>query len=170
LEATGSASGRLFCSRYAAVLGVGLRHPAGPACRITAVELEATGSASGRLICSRYAAVLGVGLRGGARPLRRTWVARLPPPRDAMHRGLWIPGVRKADDSPPQDLVAPGRSRQLRYPTVTDPEAPPLRPERHIPNSIATMRRRLIGALVSKLPRCPCCTAPIARNMRRKIS
>src|SRR5690348_10370700 len=25
---------------------------------------------------------------GGARPLRRTWVARLPPPRDAMHRSL----------------------------------------------------------------------------------
>ena len=43
---------------------------------------------------------------------------------------------------PPQDLVAPGRSRHLRYPTVIDPEAPPLRPERHIPNSIATMRRR----------------------------
>jgi len=26
-------------------------------------------------------------------------------------------------------------------PTVTDPEAPPIRPERHIPNSIATIRR-----------------------------
>jgi hypothetical protein len=39
------------------------RHPAGSACRITAVELEATESASGRLIRSRYAAVLGVGLR-----------------------------------------------------------------------------------------------------------
>jgi hypothetical protein len=31
---------------------------------------------------------------------------------------------------------------------VTDPAAPPPRPERHIPNSIATMRRRLIAALV----------------------
>jgi hypothetical protein len=30
---------------------------------------------------------------------------------------------------------------------VTDPEAPPIRPERHIPNSIATVRRRLIVAL-----------------------
>ena len=29
---------------------------------------------------------------------------------------------------------------------VTDPAAPPLRPERHIPNSTATMRRRLIAA------------------------
>jgi SRSO17 transposase len=69
---------------------------------------------------------------------------------------------------PPQDLVARGRSRHLRYSTVTNPEAPPLRPERHIPNSIATVRRRLIAALVSKLPRCPCCAASIARSMRRK--
>jgi 5-methyltetrahydropteroyltriglutamate--homocysteine methyltransferase len=34
-----------------------------------------------------------------------------------------------------------------------------MRPERHIPNSITTMRRRLIDALVSSLPRCPCCRA-----------
>src|SRR6266567_7108386 len=67
-----------------------------------------------------------------------------------------------------QELVAPGRSRHLRYPTVTDPEAPPLRPERHIPNSIATVRRRLIAALVSRLPRCLCCAAPIARHLRRQ--
>jgi SRSO17 transposase len=51
---------------------------------------------------------------------------------------------------------------------VTDPEDPPLRPERHIPNSIATMRRRLIGALVKSLPRCPCCNAPIAGPSRRR--
>jgi hypothetical protein len=28
---------------------------------------------------------------------------------------------------------------------------------RHIPNSIATLRQRLIVALVEHLPRCPCC-------------
>jgi IS30 family transposase len=39
---------------------------------------------------------------------------------------------------------------------------------RHIPNSIATVRRRLIAAIVSRLPRCPCCAAPIARRMRRQ--
>ena len=48
---------------------------------------------------------------------------------------------------------------QPAVPRVTDPEAPPLRPERHVPNSIATMRRRLIVALVASLPRCPCCAA-----------
>ena len=27
-------------------------------------------------------------------------MARLPPSRNAMHRGLWIPGLRAGDDSP----------------------------------------------------------------------
>jgi hypothetical protein len=40
------------------------------------------------------------------------------------------------------------------------------RPERHIPNSIATVRRRLIAILVWRLPRCPCCAASTARHMR----
>ena len=39
---------------------------------------------------------------------------------------------------------------------------------RHIPNSIATVRRRLNAALVSRLPRCPCCAAPIGKRMRRQ--
>jgi len=56
----------------------------------------------------------------------------------------------------------------LAYPKVIDPAVPPLRPERHIPNSIATMRRRLIAALVRTLPRCPCCSAPMTRHQRRK--
>jgi hypothetical protein len=59
------------------------------------------------------------------------------------------------------------RSRNLPYPTVIDPGDPPLRPERHIPNSIATMRRRLIGALVRSLPRCPCCNSVIAKPSQR---
>ena len=54
----------------------------------------------------------------------------------------WSPSGRRF---PPQDLVPPRCSKNLPFPTVTDPEAPPLRPERHVPNSIATMRRRLIA-------------------------
>ena len=49
---------------------------------------------------------------------------------------------------PPQDLVTPIGSKPLPFPTVIDPEAPPPRTSRHVPNSIATMRRRLIIALV----------------------
>ena len=37
---------------------------------------------------------------GWARPLRRARLARLPPSRNAVHRGLWIPDLRAGDDSP----------------------------------------------------------------------
>jgi hypothetical protein len=70
---------------------------------------------------------------------------------------------------PPRDLVPPRHSRCLAYPTVIDPEDPPSRPERHIPNSIATMRVHLIRALIKVLPRCPCCGANPAFDRRRKL-
>jgi SRSO17 transposase len=70
---------------------------------------------------------------------------------------------------PPQDLVPPRCSRRLPYPKVIDPEEPPLRPERHIPNSIATMRARLINVLAKTLPRCPCCGASAPTYRRRKV-
>jgi SRSO17 transposase len=76
------------------------------------------------------------------------------PPCASRPMDSWSPRGRPF---PPQDLVPPGCSRYLPYPKVTDPEDPPLRPERHIPNSIATMRRRLINAIVTRLSRCPCC-------------
>ena len=42
---------------------------------------------------------------------------------------------------------------------VPNPEAPPIRPERHVENSIATIRRQLTIALARTLMRCPCCQA-----------
>jgi hypothetical protein len=48
-------------------------------------------------------------------------------------------------------------SRDLAFPPVGDPDHPPLRPQRHNPTSIATLRRQLIVALVRRLQRCPCC-------------
>ena len=69
----------------------------------------------------------------------------------------WSPSGRRF---PPRRLVPPRGSRNLAFPPITDPEAPPIRTERHIPNSIATLRRRLIVALVRNAPRCPCCTRP----------
>src|SRR5258707_4226474 len=47
---------------------------------------------------------------------------------------------------PPQDLVPPRCSRNLPYPTVTDPEDPPLRPERHIEN--ANMKGEMVQGSV----------------------
>ncbi len=58
---------------------------------------------------------------------------------------------------PPQDQPPPQSAKNLPYPKATDPEALPIRPERHVTNSIATLRRRLAVALARNLPRCPCC-------------
>ena len=74
-----------------------------------------------------------------------------------------------------REAIPPSGSRsaalfpQLVVPDGYRPEDPPLRPERHIPNSIATMRIRLIDALVESLPRCPCCGARTATFGRRKL-
>jgi hypothetical protein len=76
--------------------------------------------------------------------------------------------VSEREMIPPQDLVTPLGSKNLPFPKVIDPEAPPQRTERRLPNSIATMRRRLIIALVSTLSRCPCCATPVGKGLRRK--
>jgi hypothetical protein len=65
-----------------------------------------------------------------------------------------------------QDLVPPGASGNLPFPEVTDPAAPPIRPQRHVPNSIATMHRILLVAIARMLPRCPCCARRFTRNTR----
>ena len=70
---------------------------------------------------------------------------------NAVHRGLWIPDLRAGDDSPPQERVPPSCSKKLQFPKLTAQGGPPLRPERHVPNSIATIRRRLSAALVAML-------------------
>ena len=73
--------------------------------------------------------------------------------------------VSERETIPPQDLLAPGAARDLPFPTVTDPEALPLRSQRHMPNSIATLRIRLARTLVQVLPRCPRC----GRTRRRSV-
>lgn len=67
--------------------------------------------------------------------------------------------ISERETIPPRHLVPPRGSKHLPYPLVIDPADPPLRPERHVPNSIATMRLRLIKALAARLARCPCCGA-----------
>src|SRR6516225_9805555 len=66
----------------------------------------------------------------------------------------WSPSGRRF---PPQQQVPPGFSKKLQFPKLIARGGPPLRPERHVPNSIATVRRRLSAALASTLSRCPCC-------------
>ncbi len=52
----------------------------------------------------------------------------------------------------------PGSSKRLGFPAIIDPAVLPTRTERHIPNSIATMRPRLIVALANHLPDVPAAT------------
>ena len=58
---------------------------------------------------------------------------------------------------PPSGPPEAPQSATSAFPQVIDPAAPPIRPERHVPHSIATMRRRLTDALARSLDRCPCC-------------
>jgi hypothetical protein len=55
-------------------------------------------------------------------------------------------------------------AKRLRYPRVGSPEGMPIRPERHNPSSITSVRRRLTVALARQLPRCPCCQQLQARG------
>ena len=61
--------------------------------------------------------------------------------------------ISERDASPPSDSW---RRTMPDYPKVIG-RAPPIRPERHIENSIATIRKRLTVALAKSLARCPCC-------------
>ncbi len=66
---------------------------------------------------------------------------------------------------PPQDLASgpepkPHDAKRLAFPLIIDHADLPIRTERHIPNSIATLRRRLASALARRLGRCPCCARP----------
>ena len=74
--------------------------------------------------------------------------------------------LRAGDDFPLRYLVPPGCSKNLQFPKLIGQGAPPLRPERHVPNSIATVRRRLSAALAKTLSRCPCCVVPISAQNR----
>jgi hypothetical protein len=76
--------------------------------------------------------------------------------------------ISERDTIPPS---APRRTTPFQAPARSEgyrPRASPLRNERHIANSIATMRIRLINALIKTLPRCPCCGSNAA-TYRRQI-
>ncbi len=49
---------------------------------------------------------------------------------------------------PPQDLIPPGCSKNLPFPTVADPAAPPIRPQRHVPKNGFVEPSLLVRAIV----------------------
>jgi SRSO17 transposase len=56
----------------------------------------------------------GAQTRGRARTFRRTRLARLPPPRHAVHRRLRISGLREGEDSPLRTLLRPSVRKTCR--------------------------------------------------------
>jgi len=77
--------------------------------------------------------------------------------------------ISERETIPPQHHVPPGCSRNLPFPVVTNPAAPPLRPQRHVPNSIATVHCAIVVAIARMLPRCPCCAQRFRPNTRRNL-
>jgi len=77
--------------------------------------------------------------------------------------------VSERETIPPVNLVSSLNSKNLPFLTVTDPEDLPLRTQRHVPDSIATMRTRLMVALTINLTRCPFCTVLKNRRLRPDI-
>ena len=65
--------------------------------------------------------------------------------------------ISERETIPPSGHPRAGRFQTSAVSRRPVPEDPPLRPERHVPNSIATLRRRIAVALADALPRCPCC-------------
>ena len=96
------------------------------------------------------------GIEGRTRSgsLRGARLAGIPSSRQPLHRSLRIPDPREIGFSPPQRA---GAAKNLPFPAVLDPNAPPIRPERHVANSITTMRKQLTIALAKSFYRCPCC-------------
>ena len=68
---------------------------------------------------------------------------------------------------PPLEPTDDYSARNIPFPKITDPEAPPLRTERHVEHSIASPRRRLVVGLSRTLDRCPCCCQTGQRSPKR---
>jgi hypothetical protein len=80
--------------------------------------------------------------------------AKLPPYALPLMASCWPKGPL----FPPQQRFPPGSSKNLPFPTITGRGALPIRTERHVPDSIATLRREIAVRLAAELDRCPCCT------------
>ena len=106
----------------------------------------------------------GIETGGRARAFRVAKLVRVSSPRHVMYRGLRLPGVREGRFSPPRKRARLGTSKSLPFPKVTAQGALPTRTERHVPDSIATLRRELCASLTATLERCTCCSKIMPRR------
>ena len=75
--------------------------------------------------------------------------------------------IAERETIPPSGHPSPRRFQTSPFPIVHDPRHPPLRPERHAPNSIATLRRRIAPALAQTLPNAHAASAPTTTQFKR---
>jgi hypothetical protein len=68
---------------------------------------------------------------------------------------------------PPRKRVAVRSSKCLPFPKITGRGVLPIRRERHVPDSIATLRREIAVRLAALLDRCPCCSQPRSNQKNR---
>src|SRR5262245_51022157 len=79
------------------------------------------------------------------------------PPFASPRTPSWWP---KGPLFPPHKRVAALSSKCLPFPKITGRGALPIRTQRHVPDSIATLRYEITAYLAATLERCPCCTKP----------
>ena len=80
--------------------------------------------------------------------------------RIGMKSGVTRGGCEGSADwimTDPAAPVGPQNGPEPSIPRGSPPTQPPMRPERHVPSSLTTIRRRLTLELARNLLRCPCC-------------
>lgn len=99
------------------------------------------------------------GTRAGIRPrsLRRAELAWLPPPCELVHCRLRLP--REPAFARPAQQKTPQFAKTLPFPKIT-PRGAPRRAQRHVDDSIATLRWQIASAIMRTLEHCPCCSSP----------
>src|SRR5262249_36311218 len=87
----------------------------------------------------------------------------MPPYALPLMRSWWPKGPL----FPPHKRVAARSSKCLPFPKITARGELPIRTERHVPDSIATLRREIAVRLVAAIERCQCCTEPRSNRKNR---
>ena len=74
--------------------------------------------------------------------------------------------ISERETIPPSGPRSATAIKKSPFPVVIDPEAPPIRPQRHVPNSIATIRLELAAAIAHRLLQCPHCKRRMPQRQR----
>ena len=77
--------------------------------------------------------------------------------------------ISERERIPPSAPHSAARVEKSAVPSGYRPAAPPIRPQRHVPNSIATIHRQLAVAIATTLQRCPDVCIRRSTDWRRNL-